>query len=143
MNLKRANAAHVSEMQRLNLQLGYEVETVYLSDQLKKSSTIAFVAEEGGVLSGFVSGVVFDYTHCPFRTARLDALVVDETARRQGIGRLLIKKFEQEAATRGCKCIELSSHIRREKDGTYDFYESLGYLKAIDAETTYFRKRLA
>lgn len=132
----------IEDLRRLNRQLGYEVDAAYLRARLEEAATVAFLALYEGRAIGFAAGLVFDSTHCPRRIARLSALIVDKDSRGHGAGRMLVDAFEAEARSRSCQFIELSSHLEREEDGTYDFYESIGYVTQTDAGTTYFRKAL-
>lgn len=132
----------IPDMLRLNRQLGYEVDAGYLKERLEETATIAFLAIYQEAAIGFAAGLVFNSTHCPRRIARLSALIVDKDARGHGAGHMLVDAFEAEARSRGCHFIELSSHLDREEEGTYDFYESIGYITQTDAGTTYFRKAL-
>ena len=126
----------------LLLQLGYRrtADDLAQSLSLATEGQSAFVAETDGKINGFMSLHMIDWLHRPDPVVRLGAVVVDENYRRDGIGRALVAFAEETAAQRGCSYIELTSNLRRKADGTYSFYESLGYERA--EETTYFRKPL-
>ena len=72
----------------------------------------------------------------------IEILVVDERYRRAGIGTKLIKFVEDFACTVGPSVIDLTSHVRREKDGAHAFYKKLGYKNEGEREKRYFRKEL-
>jgi len=55
--------------------------------------------------------------------ARIDVLWVEESRRGLGLGRRLVEAVEQEALTRGCTTIVLTSHEFQAPG----FYERLGY----------------
>lgn len=57
--------------------------------------------------------------------AVVSAFVVDEAVRRSGAGTALMRRAEQEARTRGCSHIELSSSMRRPQ--AHLFYEGYGF----------------
>ena len=57
--------------------------------------------------------------------AAIEGVVVEETCRRQGIGRLLMERAEQWARTRGCTAIGLRSNVERQ--AAHLFYEGIGY----------------
>jgi len=90
------------------------------------------VAEADGKVVGYVLG----FDHLTFfangRVAWVEEVMVSESFRRQGIGRILMEAFEAWAAEREAKMIALAT--RR----AADFYEALGY----EESATYFRKRL-
>lgn len=72
----------------------------------------------------------------------IEILVVDERYRRAGIGTKLIEFVEDFACTVGPSVIDLTSHVRREKDGAHTFYKKLGYKNEAEREKRYFRKEL-
>ena len=123
-------------------QLGYRQDVEQLQKQVSSlhHRSQAFVAEIDGKVVGFMTLHVIDWLHRPDPALRLGAVVVDETYRRGGIGQALVAFAEETAAQQGCSYIELTSNMRRKADGTYSFYDSLGYERA--EETTYFRKHV-
>jgi GNAT superfamily N-acetyltransferase len=56
---------------------------------------------------------------------RMTAVVVDEPARGQGVGRLLIEAAEKYFAEHGCAMVEVTSNKKRLD--AHRFYEQLGY----------------
>ena len=91
-----------------------------------------------GVLVGGLSGVI------SWGWLFVDALWVDEAARGQGVGRMLMARAEAYAGEQGCHAAWLDSFQAR------GFYEALGYsvFGALEdypgGQTRYFlRKRLA
>ena len=123
-------------------QLGYRQSSEQLQEKLGtvREGRHVFVAELDGQVVGFMSLHIMDWIHSPVPAARLSAVVVDARYRREGIGRALVAFAETKASQLGCSYIELTSSLRRKADGTYDFYDALGYQRA--QETTYFRKPL-
>lgn len=59
------------------------------------------------------------------KLGRITALVVTESERGKGVGKLLVKKAEELAHDSGCKRIELTSNNRR--TDAHKFYESIGF----------------
>jgi GNAT superfamily N-acetyltransferase len=55
----------------------------------------------------------------------MTAVVVDESARGQGIGRLLVAAAEEYFTERGCAMVEVTSNKKRLD--AHRFYEQLGY----------------
>ena len=140
--IRRAEIQEIPAIQNLLEQLGYRQSLEQLQQKLgaAPAGCHAFVAEIDGNVVGFMSLHIIDWIHRPDAAARLSAVVVERRYRRMGIGRALIAVAESTAARRGCTSIELTSNLRRKSDGTYDFYDALGYPSAL--ETTYFRKRI-
>lgn len=73
-----------------------------------------FVAEDEGQIVGVL--------RC--RPGRLQSLFVREDRHRQGIGRKLVERCEQECADRGSKVISLAATLY-----AVPFYEAMGYKK--------------
>lgn len=99
---------------------------------------LILVAEsDAGFLAGYIE--VF-----PFRTIDADArieiasLVVDESRRSQGVGRLLMKHAEDWGLANGFTEAGLRSNVIRERAHT--FYENLGY--HVNKMQKSFRKKL-
>ncbi len=90
------------------------------------------VAEADGEVVGYVLG----FDHLTFfangRVAWVEEIMVGESLRRRGIGRILMEAFEAWATEREAKMIALAT--RR----AADFYGALGY----EESAAYFRKRL-
>jgi len=74
-----------------------------------------------GVLTLHITPVL----HRAGPVGRLTMLVVDESARGEGIGRALVTAAEAYFAERGCALVEVTSNKRR--TDAHAFYERLGY----------------
>jgi GNAT superfamily N-acetyltransferase len=62
-------------------------------------------------------------------------MVVAESYRRHGVGRLLLERLLADAAAAGCHKVQLLAHKRHAHDGAHDFYRALGF----EAEAEGFR----
>lgn len=76
------------------------------------------------------------------KRARIEALVVDPTYRRKGIGKALINSAEEHAKKQKCATIDLTSGVKRAQMGTHDFYKALGYNNEGPRAKVYLRKEL-
>ena len=108
-------------------QLGYEIPQDFISQQLQDDNVqINYIAKMDGKTVGFVSV----YTRIHFQYARkvttIDALIVDEKIRSQGIGKKLIDQVKEYGKTVNSKYIELHTNIKR-KDA-HRFYEDNGFV---------------
>ena len=80
------------------------------------SAPMVFVAEEDGEIVGVLRGG---------RKDRLQSLFVKGSRHRQGIGRKLVERFEQESLRRGAKVIHVASTLY-----AVPFYLTMGYRKS-------------
>ncbi len=84
------------------------------------------VAEEDGeILGTLVLAILPGIAHGVSPFAVVEYVVVDEKARRRGIGRLLMEYVIARAKEADCYKIMLTSDKRREQ--SHEFYESLGF----------------
>ncbi|MGB6875180.1 MAG: GNAT family N-acetyltransferase [Candidatus Acidiferrales bacterium] len=123
-------------------QLGYastpEQVATRLLEILQDAHHIILVAErKGSRIAGYIE--VF-----PFRTIganpriEIASLVVDESCRSQGVGRLLMDRAEDWARANGYGEAGLRSNVIRER--AHQFYENLGY--RVNKTQKSFRKTL-
>ena len=70
-------------------------------------------------------------------TAFVEAVVVDPSCRRQGVGRALFDALLADAAARGCRKVQLVSHRRHRHDGAFAFYAALGFTDQADGLRMY------
>jgi GNAT superfamily N-acetyltransferase len=140
--IRPAEARDVIVLTRLAGELGYPSSeaqmAVRLERVLKDSDHAVFVAENE---SGSVVGWVHIFTNKLLESdarAEIGGLISDPNARRQGIGRALMRGAEEWARERGLPLISLRSNIKR--TDAHRFYEGLGYAAA---KTQFnFRKQL-
>ncbi len=90
------------------------------------------VAQSSGSLVGYVLGTTHPAFYANGSVAWVEEIMVEESLRRQGVGRLLMERFEGWARTRNCRLVALAT--RR----AADFYKGIGYAESA----TYFKKAL-
>ncbi|MBX9742215.1 MAG: GNAT family N-acetyltransferase [Chthoniobacterales bacterium] len=73
---------------------------------------------------------------------RIEGIVVDASARHQGIGKKLVAFLEEVAKPSAPLIIELCTGLRRAKDGTHEFYKNLGYKNEGVMAKLYLRKEI-
>jgi GNAT superfamily N-acetyltransferase len=107
------------------------------NEMAETSGYSLLVAEDGGeilgtmvmvILPGIARGV------SPF--AVVEYVVVDEKARRRGIGRLLMDYVKERAREADCYKIMLTSDKRREQ--AHEFYKALGFEASAHGFKLYF-----
>lgn len=141
MSIRPATAADVHSISALLHQLGYTVAESKLSWFLRERADYHMrVHEQDGKVVGFISWYVSPYLLTDWERRHIEALVVDEAYRSQGIGKQLVQSVEY-AVDKQC-VIELLTSTHRERSGTHAFYKHLGFGEASYYGKTYFRKIL-
>ncbi len=120
-------------------QLGYDVPAAPLRERLgrREHRREIFVAESTDVIVGWAA-VSVDETFVEGFRADLEGLVVEESVRSRGIGKLLLEAAESWARERGAEELRVRSNVLRER--AHIFYRRHGY-ETIKAQYN-LRKRL-
>lgn len=100
---------------------------------LEEADAAVFVAEADARIVGYLLGFDHLTLFANGRVAWVEEIMVHEDRRRQGVGGLLMSRFEDWAVDRGARLVALAT--RR----AAPFYDALGY----EASATYFRRLLA
>lgn len=128
ISVRAARTGDAARLSELAGQLGYpstpEQTVERLRGILPDPQHAVFVAEQGGEVTGWLHVFILRTLESGER-AEIGGLVVDESRRSQGAGRLLLGRAEQWAKEKGCAAIGLRSNVIRER--AHRFYESLGY----------------
>jgi GNAT superfamily N-acetyltransferase len=127
LTIRDARPADADAIADLLGQLGYPTGPAAVKERLERLVIVGdrlVVAELAGVVVGLAHLHVSPTIELERPAARLGALVVSETHRRQGIGRALVDAAEHEARLRGSGVFFVTTSERR--DDTHRFYESLG-----------------
>lgn len=114
-------------MASLLTELGYPVGMADAARRLERDTERVVVAEQDGQVVGLLSIWMELPLARSLPIARITALVVRESARRQGAGRALMSRAAELATEAGCEGIELTSGDRPERAAAHRFYASLGY----------------
>jgi GNAT superfamily N-acetyltransferase len=143
VRVRSAVSADAAVIARLSGQLGYPVAVPALAARLEsllasedQAVYVAMDAKAGvvGWIHGAEQLLVESGTRC-----EILGLVVDEAARRSGIGRQLVEAVEQWALARGLPEMSVRSAVARAE--SHPFYEQLGYQRVKSQHV--YRKRLA
>ena len=112
----------------LSGELGYPVTPDAMRQRIEylmeQPNHVAFVASYLERLAGWIS-VEISHHLCVESRAEITALVVSSGMRSRGIGRLLVERAEQWAASRGLKEMLVRSRVSRED--AHRFYLREGY----------------
>ena len=128
VRLRSITGDDVAQCLSLLAQLGYQMT---LEEAMRRVGEVlatpdhsALVAETAGRIVGLLHVFARPAIENP-REAVVQAIVVDETFRRAGIGRTLMAEAERWGRERDCRSVVLSSNVTRAP--AHAFYAALGY----------------
>jgi GNAT superfamily N-acetyltransferase len=127
--IRLANQEDVEALANLAGQLGYAVTVQQISHRLaillaRTEEHAVFVADRNGQVLGWVHAHTYR-SLLDDPKMEIEGLIVDETARGQGIGEGLMQAAEARAKKMGCGSVYLHSKVIRA--GAHEFYERIGY----------------
>lgn len=127
--VRRARKDDAAAIAELAGQLGYPSTPPQIEKRLARvlgdSEHALFVAElPGGRIGGWLHAFGYHVIESDAR-AEVAGLVVDETQRGSGVGRLLMKTAEAWAREKGYPAVKLRSNIVRH--AAHAFYQRIGY----------------
>lgn len=127
--IRTAVLADAAKLAPLAGQLGYPSTSEQIFNRLREilqnSDHVVFVAErDRSKIVGYVEVFAFR-TIASHPRVEIGGLVVDESCRSQGAGRLLMERAEDWSRARGYRESRLRSNVLRE--GAHRFYQNLGY----------------
>ena len=129
LRVREAEPGDVAAITDLVGQLGYPSEEAAVAGRLERLAadpgSWVYVAVDSERVVGVASVHVMPILERDAPTARITAMVVDEAARRGGVGRALLERLEEVARAEGCGRIYLTT--RYEREGAVAFYRRTGY----------------
>jgi GNAT superfamily N-acetyltransferase len=132
------DAADVSALLgELGYRLSFEAAAEGVRRLNETGSDPTFIAGENGRPLGLIALHRCYMIQYRAPVLRITALVVEQPARRRGVGRLLINYAMCWARQRGCEFIELTSALNRAE--AHAFYRDLGF----ESNSLRFRKSLS
>jgi GNAT superfamily N-acetyltransferase len=114
-------------MARLLGQLGYPAEPEVVAARIERLGIVGdrvIVAELDEEVVGLAHLQVTPTIEYDRPAGKIAALVVDESHRGEGIGRVLVETLEAEARARGCVLMFLTTSVRRSE--AHEFYRRVG-----------------
>ena len=130
LRIRTATSEDAPTISRLLDQLGYPNNAAAIPERIDKlharPGTAVLVAEDDrGELLGMVTVHLFQALHADEPAAWLTAVVVEESARGQGVGSALVRHAEDWAIKHGALRISLTSALRRKE--AHEFYKARDY----------------
>ncbi len=144
--IRKATSADFQGLSLMLAELGYPAEQSSFKERFTK-----FLSQNGyGVtvvlydndLAGFIAwskSLVFVIDSIRIH---IEGILVRKKYRGLGIGKKLMQHVEEIAKANSPAIIDLTSGLRREKDGTHEFYKKLGYKNEGYMAKLYLRKKL-
>jgi len=123
VTLRTARPEDAEQIAPLLGQLGYPATAEQVRGRLPRVD--ALVAEQDARVVGLAATHLRHNLERDAPTCRLTALVVDEDARRQGIGRALLDAVVADAQRQGCERMEVA--LRPHRKEAEALYRSLGF----------------
>lgn len=129
LTIRQAGQADAVDIARLVTQLGYPTSPAEMAERLesilRRPEYITFVAEISAQVVGMIGAYVGYAIEFTGVYGRLTGIVVEESFRGRGIGKLLMEKVEAWLQDQGVKMVILTSGKHRTE--THEFYRALGY----------------
>jgi GNAT superfamily N-acetyltransferase len=130
VRIRAATIGDASEIAKLSTELGYpstEDEVAWRLTALAASAShFIGVAERGGAVVGWIAAERRLLLESGER-AEIVGLVVGASARRGGVGRVLVSAAEAWAAAQGLAVMTVRSNVARTE--SHPFYEAFGYVR--------------
>lgn len=128
-DVRAAASSDAQAIARLLDQLGYPVDAVEIPARLgrvsKGNRAAVFLAEQDGRVVGLATVHILSVLNRVRDVAWLTALVVDASARAQGVGRRLVESVEAFAREHGCE--RLSVTTQEHRSDAHAFYVRTGF----------------
>ncbi len=107
--------------------LGPSFQSVF-EDYVNGEDGIVLVAEQSQNVIGILAGSYHLDIDWEGKTAKIDAIIINERCRRKGIGTRLTKYFIRKARNDGCKAVK--SRVNTKNLTAQSFHESLDFERA-------------
>ena len=146
MNIRRANIDDIPVLLPLLSELGYPCIQQNLSSRfekfLKNPGYGVAIYETNSEIVGLIAWSRSDLFISDKVRVHIDGLVVAYGHRGRGIGKKLMMFVEDVAKQHSPVIVDLTSSLKRAKDGSHEFYKKLGYKNEGPMAKLYLRKEL-
>ena len=122
----------IEEMAELTVQLGYKTNADEMANRMSamknNSDYKTIVAVADGKVIGYIGMIKLNYWEKNGCYIKIQALVVSNTARKSGAGRLLIKSAEKWGAENKADLLALTCGNKKEREEAHKFYPKMGFV---------------
>lgn len=130
MKLRKAVLNDASALAGLTTELGYVADSAAVTERLgrllDRGNDVVLVAEEEGVIVGWIQAHTSVALESGFRM-EIVGLIVSDRFRRRGVGKRLVDAVESWGRERGARVFSVRSNLQRV--ASHAFYPALGYEK--------------
>jgi GNAT superfamily N-acetyltransferase len=144
--IRNANENDIYSLLPLFAELGYpyalEDLTLRFKRFLQNPGYGVAVCELNSYITGWVAYSKSDLFVSNTIRFHIEGLVITKEYRGKGIGKKLMEFVEEIARQNSPAIVDLTSGLRRAKDGSHEFYKSLGYTNEGHMAKLYLRKEL-
>ena len=141
MKIRKALLDDATAIASLTTELGYLADVPAISDRLSRLSDrgddVVLVAEEDGVIAGWVQAHTSVVLESGFRM-EIVGLIVSDRFKRRGVGKALVDAVESWGRECGAFVFTVRSNVQRVE--SHVFYPALGYEKTKTQAV--YRKRI-
>jgi len=144
ITVRRASKKDVPSIVPLMLELGYptaeEDLAIRFTRFMSKSGYGVAVCELDGLVVGFIAWSRSGLFVVDAVRFHVEAICVASQHKHKGVGKKLMEFVEEVARKNAPAIVDLTSGIRRAKDGAHQFYNGLGYKNEGLMAKAYLRK---
>lgn len=129
IEIRPADTQDAAAIQELLRQLGYDSTVQEVSDRIAglvgSDHDPVVVATDAGAILGVIALHWTPMLFSALPVARITTLVVSDTTRGRGVGRILVEAGAELARNAGCGTLEVTTALRR--SDAQAFYRALGF----------------
>ncbi|NCT56424.1 MAG: GNAT family N-acetyltransferase [Legionella sp.] len=143
MLIRAAHENDTVQLCQLLEQLNYSMDSTAMRARIEafqKDRHHLLVIEKNDLIIAVIAFGCYEQLRLPGCCCHIDALIIDQDHRNQGLGKKLVAEAEAYALKYGAHTIELISANHRIKTGTHAFYHALGYKNHVGLDCAYFAK---
>jgi len=143
MIIRDAHENDTLQLCQLLSQLNYDMDLNAMEARIKafqQERHHLLVIEENNRIIAAIAFGCYEQLRLPGCCCHIDALIIHQAHRNQGLGKKLVAEAEKYALKYGAQPMQLKSANHRNKSGTHAFYQALGYKNHVGLDCAYFAK---